>query len=59
MYLNKALLVPNLEIFVFSQNFAIRQIRGDWFQIQQHYFQIATQKYPNKVFFPKCKDFYF
>ena len=25
-YLNKAFLVPDLDIFVFSQNFAIRQI---------------------------------
>ena len=27
-YPNKAFLVPNLGIFVFCQNFAIRQVRG-------------------------------
>ena len=28
IYPNKAFLVPNLVIFYFSQNFALRQIRG-------------------------------
>ena len=28
---NKAFLVPDLGIFIFSRNFAIRQIRGRWF----------------------------
>ena len=31
-YPNQAFLVPNLGIFVFSQNFAIRQIRGCLFK---------------------------
>ena len=39
-----------LEIFVFSRNFATRQIRGCWFQIWQYYFQISAQKYPNQAF---------
>ena len=43
-YPNQALLVPNLGIFLFSSNFAIRQIQGRWFQIWQYRFQIAVQK---------------
>ena len=34
-YLNKAFLVPDLGIFIFSRNFAFRQIWGCWFQTWQ------------------------
>ena len=50
-YLNKAFLVRNLGIFVFSQNFASRKIRGCWYQIWQNCFQISAQKYINQAFF--------
>ena len=49
-YPEMAFLVPNLDIFVSSQNFAVRQIRRCWFQIWQYFFKILTQKYLNKVF---------
>ena len=49
-YPNKAFLIPNLGIFILSQNFAVRQIRGCWFQIWQYSFQIPAQKHPNKTF---------
>ena len=53
-------MVPNLGIFVLSQNFAITQIPGCWFQIWQHCFQIPAKKIPKwRVFSPKYKDFYF
>ena len=48
-HLNKAFLVLNLRILIFAQNFAIRQIRGHWFQIWQQLFKIPAQKYTNKV----------
>ena len=44
------LLVPNLGIFIFSQDFTIRRIWGYWFQIWQYYFQIPAPKYPNQAF---------
>ena len=40
----------NLGIFIFSQNFAIRQIWGCWSQIWQYCFQIPAQKCRNKAF---------
>ena len=43
-------MVPNLEKFIFSRSFAIRQTRACWFQIWQNYFQTSAQKYPNKTF---------
>ena len=43
-------MVPNLGIFIFLQNFAIRPIRGCWFQMWQFCFQIPVQKYPNQAF---------
>ena len=43
-------MIPNLDNFVFSQNFAVSQIRGCWFQIWQYHFQIPAQKYPNQAF---------
>ena len=49
-YPNKAYLVPNLGIFVFSQNLELRQIQGCRFQIWQYCFQIPTQGYPNQTF---------
>ena len=42
--------VPNSGIFIFSRNFAVKQIRGGWFQIRQYCFQIPVQKYQNKAF---------
>ena len=39
---------PNLGIFIFPQNCAIRQNRGHWFQIWQN--QIPAQKYPSKPY---------
>ena len=59
-YPNKAFFVPNVGIFVSSQDFAIRQIRRFWFQIWQRFFKILAQKYANKAFFsPKFRHFYF
>ena len=53
-------MVTNLDIFIFSWNFAIRQIRGCWFQIWQYYFQIQAQKYPNNALFvPYLRIFIF
>ena len=49
-YPNKIFLVPNLGIFAFPQYFAIRQIRGCWFQIRQYCFLDYIQKYPNQAF---------
>ena len=43
IYGNLAFLVPNLKFFVFESNFAIRQIRGRWFQTWQWFFKIAAQ----------------
>ena len=44
---NKAFLIPNLGVFVFSWNFAVTQIPGYSFQLWQNKFQLSTQKYPN------------
>ena len=60
-YTNTAFLVPNLgifvfftkfffAIFVFSPNFATRQIRGRRFQISRSYVQNPPQKYANQAF---------
>ena len=49
-YPHEAFLVQNLGIFIISQNFTIRQIRGCGFQILQYSFQIPAQKYPNEGF---------
>ena len=43
----EAILVPNSKICIFSQNFAISQIRGCKFQ---WFFEIPSQKYTNKTF---------
>ena len=43
-------MIPNLGVFVFPRNFAVRQIRGCWFQIWQYHFQIPAQKYSKKAF---------
>ena len=43
-------MIPNLGIFAFSQNFAIRNSWGCWFQICQYCFQIPAPKYPNQAF---------
>ena len=37
-------------IFVFPQNFAIRQMRGCWFQIWQYCLQIPALQYINQAF---------
>ena len=47
---NKAFLVSNLGIFIFSRDFPIKQIRGCWFQIWQYCFQLPDRKYPNLQF---------
>ena len=61
-------MVSNLRIFVFSLNFAIRQIWGCrfrktrrcWIQIWQHCLQIPAPKIPKSgIFGPQFKDFYF
>ena len=50
-YPSKALLVPNLDIFLFLQNFAVRKIWGCWFQIWQYSgSKILVPKYPYKAF---------
>ena len=49
-YPNKGFLIPNLRIFVFRPNFAIRQIWGCWFLIGQYCFHISPKKYPNQAF---------
>ena len=43
-------MTPNVDIFIFPQNFAITQIREWWSQIWQYCFQMPAQKYPNKAF---------
>ena len=48
-YRNKSFLFPNLIVFVFLLNSAIRQIPESWFQIWQICFEILFQKYPNKA----------
>ena len=59
-YPNQAYLVLNLRTFIFTWTFALRKIRGCWFQIWQWLFQIPAQKYPNKATFcPKCTYFNF
>ena len=50
---NYTFLVPNLDIFVFSRNFAVRQIWRCWFQIWQQFFF----KFQPKI--TRFKDFYF
>ena len=51
---------PNLVIFIFSQNFAIRQIQGCWFQIWLYCFQMPVQKYANQTFLvPNLRIFIF
>ena len=44
-------MVPNLRIFVFAPSFAIRQIRGCWFQLWQQHFQFLAQNLQNQKFF--------
>ena len=41
---------PNVGIFIFWQNFVIRQIRGCWIQMRQYWFQILAKNNPNKAF---------
>ena len=43
-YPNKVFLVPNFGVFVFLQNFAIRQIRGSLFQIREYNLQSKNTK---------------
>ena len=56
----KGILFPNVDVFIFSGNFAIRQIRGCWIQISRKFFKkIIAQKYQNKVFLvPKAFSFF-
>ena len=52
-------MVPNLGIFVFSRNFAIRQIWGCWFQ-KWHFLSNSRVKIPKwGISGPKFKDFHF
>ena len=46
---NKANFGLKFKDFIFAPNFAIREIRGRWFQIWKNYFQISAQKYPNRA----------
>ena len=46
---NKAFFVPSLRSFDFPRNFAMKQIRGYWLQMWQHYFQIPAPKYKSQV----------
>ena len=48
---NSPFLVLDFSILVFTQNFAVRKIRGCWSEKWQYLFQIPDQKYPNKGFF--------
>ena len=48
---NNAFLVSNFSFFIFSKNFAIRQIGRGWLQIRHFFFQICAQKYQNNSFF--------
>ena len=50
-YPNHAFLVPNLGIFVFPQNFVIRQIWEYCIQIWHYCFHILAQKNLNEAFF--------
>ena len=43
---NHTVLVPSLRILTLAPSFALRQIRGHWFQLLQYYFQISAPKYP-------------
>ena len=52
-------MVPNLDIFVFLRNFAVRIIRGCWFQIWQYAFKALAQKYPNYTFLVPNLDIFF
>ena len=42
-FTKKAILVPNLRIFIFASNFTTRQVRRCWRQIWQTFFKIAFQ----------------
>ena len=44
-YPNKAFLVANLGIFVFSEKFGIRQMLGCWFQIWQYSFKFYQKSH--------------
>ena len=43
-------MIPNIGVFVFLRNFAIRQIWRCPFQVSQYHFQIPAKKYSNKGF---------
>ena len=49
-YSNKALLVPNLGIFIISRYFAIAQFQGADTKYNNSFFLILAQKHPNKAF---------
>ena len=40
---NKALLIPNLRILIFAENFPIRQFGGRWWAIWQQFFNIPAK----------------
>ena len=48
-FLHKIFAIRHLGIFIFLENFGMRQIRGCWFQIWQYYYQLPAPKYPNQA----------
>ena len=58
-YSNKAFLVPNLGIFVSSQNFASRQIQRWWFQIWQKFSKMLIQNTQTRYFWSQIYAFLF
>ena len=53
-------MVSHLRIFIFTPNFATKQIQGRWFQVWQYFFQIPVQRYSNKAFLvPNLEIFVF
>ena len=53
-------MIPNLGVFVYWWNFAVRKIRGYWFQICQNNLQLLAPKYSNQAFLvPNLKIFLF
>ena len=46
---NKAFLVPNLDIFVFSKNFQLDKFDSADFKYYNSFLKILAQKYPNFV----------
>ena len=59
-YLKQAFLVPDLlRIFISAPNFAIRQIRGCWFQYNNSILNSSPKILKSSIFGSNFKDFYF